>query len=845
MFDLALKTVRYRKGSFVATFLGMFLCALMLIAAGGVVETGLRYTVPAQRLADSSVVVTGDGTYVLDTNPVGSLSERVQIDRDLVDSLGAIPGVDSAVPDVSFHATMLRDGAPVDTETWGRAWTSAVLNPYTITDGAAPARPGQIAVDPTTAQEAGLVVGSTVTAAAHGGTADYLVTGIATPSTATTEKSMFFTDADVAVLSRNPATVDSVALVTAPGVDVAAVARAATAIVAGTPTVVLTGDDRGIAEFPASLEVDDLLLVGFIFVLLSLVAGLLGVASTMSLAFQNREREIALMRAIGATPRQVRRMILGETLVVSLLATALAVAPGIMLGEFLFKFIVLVGVAPEELTFKHGWIPTAVAVGLAVCAALGAGSIAGRRAVRTRPTAAIAATETVAAKRTGWVRRVLAILCFFQSGFLVFVSLTLVTGPFIAGPANWATIFFAIGLLLIGRDVTRGLVALLTPVLNHFRLPGQLAALNSRARVPQLAAIVGPILLLTAVATATSYVSSTEAASINIYTGSISGNVIIKSAPGGFSAEALAAVRATPGVGAASEFTTSAGFVVDPPDPRAGQDLQGWQLKGFTGDAAAQVGAATLSDGSFTDLTGNTVILNDVYATELGRAVGDTITMKMGDNTLEQVRIVGLMAERQSFATIILPAALLAEHTSEGLPDYVLATEAAGVDRNQLVTDLRGVVGSLPGAAIVDRDVLRASFEHHLGALELINNLFLAIMVGFITISIVNTLFLATGHRRREFALERLTGATRSQIIRMMTMEGLLASVIGIGLGTLIAPITLVSFSLARTGDPIPVGSPWIWVLVAGFALVLTVGATVAATSRALREKPLLAALPG
>ncbi len=844
MFQLARRTLRYRWGGYVATFIGMFFCSMMLVAAGGMMETGLRQTVLPQRLAGADVVVAGDPRYILADNPVGALNERVQVDRDLVTKLAALPGVKAAIPDVAFDTFVLRDGSPVDTEAHGRDWGSAVLSPYSIGAGAAPQRAGEVALDTDTARRIGVSAGDKIKIGAHGAVGEFTVTGIVAPAQPTTERSIFFTGPDVQRLARDPARVDTISLVAQPGTDAAALSAKATAAVGGPGIAVLTGNDRGNAEFPASLEVHDLILIAGIFVALSLVAGLLAVASTLSLVASNREREIAVLRAIGATPWQTRRMILAEALVVSLLATTLSVLPGWFVGEFLYRMVVRIGVAPEELSYERGWVLPVIAYVLAVATSLGAGLITGKRALRARPTAAMAGTDT-AVKRTGWVRRIIGLVLFAYSGGLVFVALNLVTGPFIAGPANWAAILFALGVMLLGRDITRVLVAVLTPPLRRMSsVSGYLAALNARARVPQLAAVITPIMLMTSVATATTYVITTEAASINIYTESLAGNVIIKAPPGGFGPEALPKIREVAGVAAASEFTASAGFVDDPPDPRAGADLGGWQFKGFTADAAEKVGAATMTAGSLTELKGDTVVINDVYSKELKRGVGDTITLRLGDNSRVNVKIVGLMSEKVSFESIILPIDLLSKHTTTGLPLYILAAPQPGTSVAQLSAALSGVVAAFPGAQIVDRYTLRGSFEHHLGAEELVNYLFLALLMGFIAISVINTLFLATGHRRREFGLQRLIGATRRQVLRMTAVEGALTALIGIGLGAVIAPLAFVTFALGRTGKFVPAGSPLIFLLIAGAAAVLTLGGTLVAVLRTLRNRPLEAALP-
>ena len=114
MFRLAMRSLRFRWGGFVATFVAMFFCAGLLMAAGGLVQTSTDHAVPPQRLAAAPIVVAGNSNYNL---PGGAtpytLAEQVRVSQDVVDAVSKTPGVAKAVPDVSFPAVVLKDGKPV------------------------------------------------------------------------------------------------------------------------------------------------------------------------------------------------------------------------------------------------------------------------------------------------------------------------------------------------------------------------------------------------------------------------------------------------------------------------------------------------------------------------------------------------------------------------------------------------------------------------------------------------------------------------------------------------------------------------------------------------------------
>jgi putative ABC transport system permease protein len=114
-------------------------------------------------------------------------------------------------------------------------------------------------------------------------------------------------------------------------------------------------------------------------------------------------------------------------------------------------------------------------------------------------------------------------------------------------------------------------------------------------------------------------------------------------------------------------------------------------------------------------------------------------------------------------------------------------------------------------------------------------------ILGFAVLTVINTLVAATSRRRGEFGLMRLAGATRGQVLRTLGMEGLVVVVVGVGLGSLASLATLLPFSLARIGSLMPAGSPWIYVTVISFALVITLTTTLWSAWHTLRTRPITA----
>lgn len=840
MFLLSLRTLRFRWQGFAATFVALLVCGVIMTAAGSMMETGVRAVMPAERLAAAPIVVTGSPDYEQHNSPVASLAEQVPVEAGLVDTVASVPGVAKAVPDVWFPASAVKNGEAVteaDHDSFGYGWASAQLMPYRLSDGTEPKAAGEVVVDSDVAEALGAGTGDSVDVAVAGGTETFRISGVADASRSTDRHALFFSPADTERLTNDPGQVEAIGVFLEPGADLAKTEQAIADKV-GKQVSVLSGDDRGEAE-RSDIDMTDLILVPALLGGLAVMAGLLGVASTLSLSFQQRHREVALLRAVGGTPAQLRRMIIGETLVVAVLATLIAMLPGRDVGELIFDRLVDIGIAPEGVVYYRGWLPVVAAGLVSVLTSVGAAAIASRRVVRTRAIEALGDDEGQQF-RIGKVRLTFAVLCFVLCGACVFSAFNFVTGPFIATPSTWASIMFAVGLALLGPAITKGLTRVLGPVVRAVSgLPGMMATNNAQVRAVRMAAVVTPVMLLTGIATANLYLIATESSVSSVYTEQLKSDVVLKGGPDGLAPETLQKVRDLPEVGAASEFVASSGYIDKPEDPWKNKDLAGWQLLGYNADSVAEVGGARATSGDLKQLTGNTVAIADTYAKEFSGGVGDTMTLRMGDGAQQELRIVAVFKSKESFESLLLPVDLLAKHTTVGLPTHIVVTPADGVSEDKAKAALTTLSKTLPGTEVVDRKEMTEAFNHHLGAQAMVSYMMIGTLFGYITISVLNSLWLSVSRRRREFALQRLTGATPAQIMRMMAIEGGITAVIGVALGTLVAPATFITFSLARAGTAVPAGSVWLYVGMAAFAFVLTMAATLLPTWRALKARPL------
>jgi putative ABC transport system permease protein len=808
MVRLTLRTLRYRKGGFVATFIALMLGAMIVMACGGLMETGIRAAIPAQRFAGADLVVTGDRHHDLTRNPnshkddddndndSGLLTAQIALDPALPSKLASATGVATAVPDVSFPAYV--DGVA----TSGHNWTSAAAAGPTA--GPAP-KAGQVVVS--TGH-----VGDTVVISVRGEARKYTVAGILP------QPVVYFADEDAAELGR----LTAVALTVKPGTDVDDLSSQLENTYGITA---LTGDDRGAAEFPGVLAGSELLITlaavfgGFAVMVLMLV-----VASTLGLSIQQRKQEIALLRAVGTTPRQLRRMVFFEALVLSLLATLAAWVPGNLVGRWLFEQFTGKGVVPSQIAFHQGWVPSVVGIGAAVLTSQVAALAAARRAGNTRPTEALA-EAAVARKWMTPTRAIVGTLAALGGLALAIVSVVALKGPIAASTAGPAVLLWAMAFTLFAPGFTRVVLAVLRfPVRAMTKVPGALAVTNARVRRIQLAATVAPVMLAIGFALAQVYTQTTSVkVQQDAYEANLRADFALQSTSGGFSPTVLSQVVSTPGVTAASEWVTSTGFVDAPYDSHLNDD--GLDIQGVTASGASALTAVDVAAGSLDALTGDTIALPSKHAEAMNTGVGDTITMRMGDGRTVQTKVVAVLRQDGFVETALMPAALVAAHTDAGVPSQIMVRgSAAGLH--------------IAGTQVVDRSVLTEAYAKEQQTSAWINYLLAGLIVLYTSITVVNTLVVSTADRRREFGLLRLSGARRGQVMRMAGVEGALTAVTGVVLGTAVSAGTLVPFSLAANSSVLPYGPLWIFLVVAGAAALLTMTATLVPAWFATRQRP-------
>jgi putative ABC transport system permease protein len=826
---LARASIRFRPTAFAGAFVALLFASVVVAAGALFLQSGIALSAQPVRYADAAVVVAaddqvhrgeGDGATSL------ALAERPLVDAALADRLAAVPGVAAVVPDVSFAVS-------AGTATWSAAgWSRTALEPGATAAADGAPRSGQVVLNSTVP---GVAVGDALELTTPGGTRTLTVAAVRSVAGG---PDLWVADPDAATLAGHPGRVDALALRAADGTTPAQLrgaVRQALAGVPGPPTglVAVTGDERGEVEtagFGASKET--LTAVGGSLGGVLLMVALFVVVSTTSLAVEQRSRELALLRAIGATPGQLRRTVATETALVALLAAPLGLVPGLLVARWLLTAMTGRGYLLPGLELSTGPLAFLGTVLVVAGAALGAGLVAARRPARIRPAEALR-EASLAGSRLGRTRWVLGLIALAGSLPLLIVSAT-VPGELGTGLAATVvlTLLLAIGLL---GPVVAGLVSRVArPLLHRSGAPGRLAAANGRSNARRLASAITPLVMAVAFAGAMTLLQgSVDRATTTQREDAVVADTVVTAGPAGLPVGLPTQVAALPGVTAAvgvlpgSVTTSSLG------------ELLPHSASGLTGDLAGlpQVLDAGVREGDLAGLhagTGpgddGTVALDVQLADALHARVGEPVALITPDGATIHPTLVARYDRGLGVAAALLPADTLRPR----LTTPVLSELLVRHDRPVQAADLTALGAAAGPAAQVAGPGPDGAPQLAGTSNAWLNDVFAAGLAGFAAIAAANTLVMITLARRREVGLLGMVGATRTQVLRTARLEALVVAGAAVGLGSVIAWATLLPSVYGATGAG-PYVPPLPAVAVLGGVVVLALVCTGLPTRVLLR----------
>jgi putative ABC transport system permease protein len=782
MFRLTFKNLRANKIRFALTTFGVTL-AVSFVVAAFVLADGLRST-----FSDVSQEITAG--IDLEVRPVSDFGDPEPLPAGIIDTVAAVDGVADAVPAIEAAEDSVRpflaDGSTIDTNgppQLAYNWIdNEELNPFSLVDGAAP-EVGQFTMDYDAVAEHDFVIGDTYEFMTPTGRYDLTLSG----------STSFGSENDTVgatLMQMNTAEagelfgvngLNAVQVEAAAGADIAAVQAAVTdAVVTGEPTIEVVDNAAILAEqtadFNSEVDIIGNILLGFGGV--ALFVSIFIIYNTFAIVLGQRIRELALLRTIGADPKQIRRSVMGEALIIGTLASVGGIGGGVAVSKGLEAlFNATGGSLPDSpLILSARTLIAAVVIGLGVTMLAAIGPA---RKASTIP--AIAAMNGAAdAKAPGSRTRIVSGTGFITAGI----------GAGALGLAGTGDTSATVGLMASGAMAVFIGVTLLSPMAVQYvtrvlgwplaitsgvagRLARQNSARNPRRTATTAAALMIGLTLVTTAMVVGQSVKTTLAGSIE------------------------ESVKA--------EYIVSTQLLeVEFPNELA-TDLQQSDLvdavTGFRyiearvdGDIKDVVAADLGQLGALLDLSvetnnpeagfANAVLVSKDHAEESDVVIGDVVSTAFANGNSVDATIVGIFSDQSIMVQDFLYDTSAFDEANVGETDEWLAISTVpGADQAAVTALFDGVSTAFPFADVETADEYLQRIEGMIDDVLAIVNIMVLLAVIIALIGIANTLALSVVERTRELGLVRAVGMSRRQLRRMVRFEAALVAVFGAVLG--------------------------------------------------------------
>ncbi|WP_079405193.1 ABC transporter permease [Streptomyces sp. 3211] len=792
MLKTALRNVLAHKARLLMTVLAVtlgvaFVCGTLVFADS---STAAHRAAVSENYADIAVSVTPkEPPPGAAGSPAAAPDEHATVlDDALARTLAALPGVASVRPSADGLATLnASDGSPLRTgRIWAHRAAAYVPGPdgkdgrHPLTEGRAPRTGDEIAVDSGTAADGGFHIGDRITLATDGPTMTKRLVGIVT--TADTRVTAggtltLFDRATAQQLFASPGRYTSIDLSAVPGTDAAELSRRVAAVLPADRAEATTGSALAAQQ---SVLVDTITRgnekLSLVFAGVALFIGSFLIVNTFTMLVARRTREIALLRAIGATRRQVVRSLLWEAALLGIFASALGFVLGLGIASVLPE---LLSTTQEELPrgpLVIGPLPVAAALAVGVGVTVLAAWLPSRRAARIAPVEAMRAAGQPPTATASRVRGAAGgLLLVLGAGLLLSLS-----GAKNASEGNLQSAMFGCALLVVAVIVLAPLLAV--PVIGlsgrltgRLGIAGRLAHRNALRDPRRTAATASALMVSTALVAGLAVIGhSTGRALDRQAAAGLSADYVISThtSTTGIDPAAVQRVAETPGVRTATAVSDSTLFI--------GGGVR--QISGVDPAAAASVMKLDFVSGSLKDLGPGRIALSRTLARESGVSTGGHVNALTGGpgQDLTPYTVVGVYEDNPTARDAL---GLRAEVGRSGFDPGSVQRVLVRADGAATKDRLRTATGNNPLLKVQDRDEL---VQEAAGSLSTLLTLTYGLLVlgGVIAVlGIMNTLAMSVSDRTREIGVLRAIGMDRTGIRRMIRLESLTVAAFGTLLG--------------------------------------------------------------
>jgi putative ABC transport system permease protein len=793
---------------------------------------------------------------LLFSDSFGGGDQRELIPADTVDLVAAVDGVREAEPFVSAfgfgsaNRVLGKDGDPIGPTqgppTLLQSWIEgSTLTPYSVFEGRGPTADDEMALNVSAAEDGDLEIGDTVTVVTQLGNKDYELVGTVLFGTAKSSAgaiSAEFTLAEAMRLAGTKGQIQQVVAGAEDGVSQEELTRRIQDALPGSLEAV-TGEQAA-AELSSDVQegFQFFSVIILVFGVIALLVGIFVIYNTFSIIVHQRTRELALLRAVGASRRQILTAVVVEGVVVGLVGALLGLGVGILLAQ---GFISQVG--DDFASGVTITVPTAVrALLIGLVVTLLAAVLPAVRATRVLP---LAAMRDVAVERTGAsrIRIVIGILIWLLAAYLLAQGwigdgTSRVQPPVFTGALLLVVAAITVGPVLAGPSVRiagRG-------VATASGITGKLAVENA-ARSPKRTSATASALLIgvSLVALLLVFAASAKASIDKEISRGFSGDFVVMSDSGGFagfsgfSPTVASDVAEVPGVDKVMAQTfASAQLTYDD-----GETVQQF-LTSIDVDNLDGVLEPRMEQGEVTDLDDDGILVDVELADGHDVEIGDSMHLLLVGGEELDLTVRGITDDEQVLGLFTITRDTYMASVPEPLDAFVYGTVEDGADLDAVLADIDQVAEKVPGVVAEDREGFIGSIADQITFIVNFISIMLLLSIVIALIGVANTLSLSISERVRELGLLRAVGMDRTQLKRSIRWEAVIMALLGTSIGVFLALV--IGRAMMKALEPsglsvfqVPVGS--LVVLLVGGAVVGTVAAIFPA--RRAAKLPILDAI--
>ncbi len=566
-----------------------------------------------------------------------------------------------------------------------------------------------------------------------------------------------------------------------------------------------------------------------VFATVAMVVGTYLIINTFSILVAQRSRELALLRAIGASRRQVNRSVLTEALVIGIVGSTLGLGIGFLLAQGLRALFGTIGLdlSTAEFSIEPRTVLVSYLVGIGVT--MVAAYLPARRASRIPPVAAM--RDDVALPEASLRRRLIIGTVLLVAGIgLMIAGFQVENGTTGLTMIGVGMLSILVGVSLMSPVIGRPLVALLGATYRRtFGTVGQLAAQNSQRNPRRTAATASALMIGLALVSLMSVLGASASASTDkALKAAITSQFIVSNVVGSpFSPNIAEQIRDVDGIEAVAQFRQAPAEVKrsrvfvgasDPDDLAAASDFP-------------------VAVGSMTDLAEGAAIITPEAAEEQDLAIGDEFQMNFPSGPVD-LTVVGVFGVNASVpANYLVSLDTFEQAGLAPLDSFLFVEKTEAADADAVRADVDEILKDLPTVTLQDPGEFAEQQKEQIDFFLNIIYALLGLAVIIAILGIVNTLALSVIERTREIGLLRAVGLSRRQLRRMVRLESVIVAVLGAVLGVLMGVAFGIALQRAIADEGIDVlAIPWDRLLVfVGLAALVGVLAAVLPARRAAR----------